>query len=120
MIHRYVKPLDVPVFEATNPAESAFNAVKQKYDGAVKKDQESYGQYTKGAITKDQYLQSFEQFLQIEQEYRRAQVNYKLESARGDAQQADKNAEKKPETPGNAPGNQPGTSEKMTASNLPG
>lgn len=96
MIKRYVLPLDRFIFEAANPTEGVLNSAKQKYDAAAKKDAEDYAKYTKGEITKEQYMQLFDLLLQTEQELRRAQINYKIENARG---AADAEAAKKPGAP---------------------
>ena len=100
MMNRYVKPLGQYINEAANMAETTFKTEQKKYDDAIAKDKLEYQKYTDGTITKEQYLSSFEALLQVEQTFRRAQIAYKLESARGPAQQQ-QNKEKQ-QLPGSA------------------
>lgn len=110
----YVKTLSQYIAESSDPLESAFNAAQTKYEDAKTKDAENYKNYTDGKTTKDQYMSTFMQLLDIERAYRIAQINYKLEASRGN-DAADKtgqqpsNANNTPNsttsTPGTAAGN---------------
>lgn len=106
MIKRYVKTLTCPVFEATTPQETAHLTAKKKYEDAKKKDEQQYKQYVDGAITKDQYMQWFEQLLAVEREYRLAQINYKIASGRGSTQQQQQGKPQKTQQQQELPGTQ--------------
>jgi hypothetical protein len=89
MIHRYVKQLGEVVFEAATPAQAALEAAKKKYEDTKKKDEQQYKQYTDGVTTKEQYLAWAKQLLDVEREYRMAQINAKIESGRSGGQSAE-------------------------------
>ena len=119
MTDRYVKRFE-PIREAdTGPAEdpkmieSAYNQLATKYEAAKKQDQSDFQDYTDGKTNKDQYLSSFQKFLELEQQYRLAQVKYKIATARqegGDDKKTQpgnkpgQTQQQPPPTPGTAPG----------------
>lgn len=82
-MHRYVKTLSL-INEENTQAKSLYDAALQKYEQAKLKDAEQYKSYTEGNTNKDQYLNSFNQFLDVEREFRLAQVKFKLDSSRSE------------------------------------
>ncbi len=98
MIHRYVKPLGSVINEAAEPQSKAtYDAELKKYEGAKKKNEEQYQQYVSGKTTREQYMAWFTQFLDMERALRLAEVNYKLDSARGTEEGAGKKKQQKTE-----------------------
>lgn len=64
-------------------AKNAADAARQKYDAAKKKDADTYGQYVRGEITAEQYMNGFAQMLDVEREFRIAQKKQQMTTARG-------------------------------------